>query len=498
MDVTLERPELPTTGRVVVPVGTGDAIGAAAASLDERSGGLVRRVIEAAGRRWKHGAILELPFPAGTGLEQVWLLGVGREDLGRLELEHLGGSLWTALAKVEGGLVTLASPDGIELPLPADQVQMALLTGLRLRSWRFGKYKRSEEDEPARGPDRLAIAVQDERQAGQALAGVDALIAGVNHARALVTEPANVLHPESFAEEALKLRDLGLEVEVLDEAAMGRLGMGAILGVARGSRREPRLVVIRWNGGGGKGSPLAFVGKGVCFDTGGISIKPAAGMEDMKFDMAGAGAVLGAMEVLARRKAPVDAVGVLGLVENMPDGNAQRPGDVVTAMSGTTIEVINTDAEGRLVLADAIWYTQDRFKPRLIVDLATLTGAVIVALGHEHAGLFSNDEELAARLARLGEETGETLWRLPLGKAYAKHIKSEIADIKNTGRARQAGSTAGAVFIEQFVNGVPWAHLDVAGTVWSSRDLPLSAKGATGFGVRLLDALARSYEGEAH
>ena len=498
MDVTLERAELPANGRVVLPVGVGEQLGEAADALDARCHGLIRRVVADAGRRWKHGAVLELPFPAQSGLDCVWLVGIGKEDLGPLDLEHLGGTIWSALGKLQGGVATLASPAGIDLPVEADLAQILIAAGLSLRSWRFDKYKKPDEDEPSRGPDRLLVSVQDEHAARHALARSEALIAGVNHTRALVTEPANVLYPESFAEEAIKLRSLGIEVEVLDEAQMRELGMGALLGVAQGSRRAPRLVTMRWNGGGGEDGPIAFIGKGVCFDTGGISIKPAAGMEDMKFDMGGAGAVLGAMEALARRHAKVDVVGVLGLVENMPDGNAQRPGDVVKAMSGTTIEVINTDAEGRLVLADAVWYTQDRFKPKAMVDLATLTGAVIVALGHEHAGLFSNNEELAERLLRAGGEVGETLWRLPLGKAYTKHIKSEIADIKNVGRSRQAGSTAGAVFIEQFVNGVPWAHLDVAGTVWSSRDLPLSAKGATGFGVRLLDALARTYEEAAN
>ncbi|HEX2527487.1 MAG TPA: leucyl aminopeptidase [Geminicoccus sp.] len=497
MDVILERAKLPPTGKVVVPVGVAGDIGKAAAELDARTQGLVRRVLDDAGHRWKHGSMLELPFPAHSGLDRVWLVGLGKDDLSRLELEQLGGSLWNALVKVNGGLVTLASPDGIDLPLHPDLVQVALVTGLRLRSWRFDKYKKAEEDEQQRGPERLTVAVIEPGKAEPILADANAVVQGVESTRALVTEPANVLYPESFADEAKKLADLGLEVEVLDEEAIRELNMGAILGVAQGSRRAPRVVVIRWNGAGGNSDPLAFVGKGVCFDTGGISIKPAAGMEDMKFDMAGAGAVFGAMEALARRKAKIDVVGVLGLVENMPDGNAQRPGDVVRAMSGTTIEVINTDAEGRLVLADALWYTQNRFRPKLMIDLATLTGAVIVALGHEHAGLFCNNDELAARLTRVGEEVGETLWRMPLGKAYAKHIKSDIADIKNTGRARQAGSTAGAVFLEHFVAGLPWAHLDVAGTVWSSRDLPLSAKGATGYGVRLLDALARSYEDEA-
>ena len=497
MDVNLEHAELPKTGRVVLPVGVGDELGAAAKALDDRCKGLVRRVIQDAGPRWKHGAVVELPYPADSGLDRVWLVAVGKEGLGRLDLEHLGGTIWGALSKVQGGVVTLASPMGIALPIDADMAQVAILMGLRLRSWRFDKYKKVEEDEQARGPDQLLVSVHDERSTRPALAEADAIVAGSDHTRALVTEPANVLYPEAFADEAVKLRSLGLEVDVLDEDAMRELGMGALLGVAQGSRRAPRLVVIRWTGAGGNEGPIAFIGKGVCFDTGGISIKPAAGMEDMKFDMGGAGAVFGAMEALARRKAKVDVVGVLGLVENMPDGNAQRPGDVVKAMSSTTIEVINTDAEGRLVLADAVWYTQDRFKPKLMVDLATLTGAVIVALGHEHAGLFCNDEDLAQRLIKAGEQVGETLWRLPLGKAYAKHIKSDIADIKNVGRSRQAGSTAGAVFIEQFVNGVPWAHLDVAGTVWSGRDLPLSAKGATGYGVRLLDALARSFEDDA-
>jgi leucyl aminopeptidase len=497
MDVILERTKLPTSGKVVVPVGIGGHLDGAAAELDARTQGLVRRVIEDAGQRWKHGSIIELPFPAQSGLDRVWLVGLGKPEISRLDLEHLGGSLWNAVGRLDGGVVTLASPEGIDLPFHPDLVQVSLLTGLRLRSWRFDKYKKQDEDEQQRGPSRIVADMLDPSEAEQHLVDANAIIAGVNSTRALVTEPANVLYPESFAEEARKLSDLGLQVEVLDEDAIRDLKMGAILGVAQGSRRAPRVVVIRWNGAGGETDPLAFVGKGVCFDTGGISIKPAAGMEDMKFDMAGAGAVFGIMEALARRQAKVDVVGVLGLVENMPDGNAQRPGDVVRAMSGTTIEVINTDAEGRLVLADALWYTQDRFRPRLMIDLATLTGAIIVALGHEHAGLFSNNDELAARLIKAGEEVGETLWRMPLGKAYAKHIKSEIADIKNTGRARQAGSTAGAIFLEHFVAGLPWAHLDVAGTVWSSRDLPLSAKGATGFGVRLLDALARSYEDDA-
>ena len=281
---------------------------------------------------------------------------------------------------------------------------------------------------------------------------------------------------------------------------MTKLGFGALLGVSQGSEREPRLVVMQWHGASGNGrkgkeKPVAFIGKGVTFDTGGISIKPAGGMEDMKWDMAGAGTVIGLMAALAGRKAKVDAVGVVGLVENMPSGTAQRPGDVVTSYSGQTIEVINTDAEGRLVLADAIWYTQQKFDPKFMIDLATLTGAIIIGLGHEFAGLFSNDDSLAQKLTAVGQSVGEKVWRMPLDEAYDKQIKSEIADMKNVG-GRPGGSITAAQFIQRFVNGKPWVHLDIAGMAWSSKDAPTAPKGATAFGVRLLDRLvADHYEG---
>ena len=497
MDVRLERSELPAAGRVVVPVGVGGEIGKAARALDERTGGLVTKVTADAGKRFKHGTVIDVLYPINSGLDRVWLLAIGKEELGRLDLEHAGAALAGPLGRLEGGIVTLASPEGIDLPLDLDEAQIAIAAGLKIRSWKFDKYKKAEPDEAQAGPDTLVVAVSDLARAQALLDDATAIQAGMDQTRRVVSEPANELYPEVFAKEAMALQELGVEVDVLDEDDMQRLGMGSILCVSQGSAREARIVAMRWNGAGGKTEPLAFIGKGVCFDTGGISIKPAGGMEDMKWDMAGAGAVFGLMEAVARRKAKVDVVGVLGLVENMPSGTAVRPGDVVKAMSGTTIEVINTDAEGRLVLADCLWYAQDRFKPKIMVDLATLTGAVIVALGHEHAGLFATDEDLAKRLTQAGEKVGETLWRMPLGKAYSKHIKSDIADIKNVGRSREAGSTAGAVFLEHFINGVPWAHLDVAGTVWSSRDLPLTGKGATAFGVRLLDELVRSYEGEA-
>jgi len=312
----------------------------------------------------------------------------------------------------------------------------------------------------------------------------------------LVTEPANIIYPETLAAACKNLEQDGVKVTILGEKEMAKLGMGALLGVGQGSVRESQLVIMEWLGGAKDDKPVAFVGKGVCFDTGGISIKPAGGMEEMKWDMGGAGAVIGLIKTLAGRNAKVNAIGVVGLVENMPDGNAQRPGDVVTSMSGQTIEVLNTDAEGRLVLADALWYTQDTYKPKFIVDLATLTGAIIVSLGGVYAGLFSNNDKLSKRLSESGEATGEKVWRFPLCDAYDKMINSDIADMQNIGAERQAGSITAAQFLQRFVNDTPWAHLDIAGTAWSKKDAATCPKGATGFGVRLLDNLVREhYEG---
>ena len=313
---------------------------------------------------------------------------------------------------------------------------------------------------------------------------------GIEFTRELVTEPANIIYPETFVERCQKrFEGSGAELIVLDEAKMEEFGMGALLGVGQGSARDSRILAIRWNGGTDGDAPIAFVGKGVTFDTGGISIKPGPGMEDMKWDMGGAGAVAGAMLALVRRKAKANVVGVVGLVENMPDGNAQRPGDVVTSMSGQTIEVLNTDAEGRLVLCDALHWTQKEFKPARIVDFATLTGAIIVSLGNEHAGVFSNDDALAQDLADAGKASGDKVWRLPIGPAYDKLIDSPIAEMKNIG-GKGAGSITAAQFLHRFIeDGTPWAHCDIAGTVWSDKPGATWGKGATGFGVRLIDRL---------
>ena len=382
---------------------------------------------------------------------------------------------------------------------PADAAA-ELALGLRLRDYRFDAYKtkKKKDDSDDDGATRVTLAVADPAAAETAAAARNAIADGIITARTLVNEPPNVLYPESFADRAKELQALGLEVEVLDVPAMEKLGMGAILGVSQGSARPGRIVVMRWNGAskgnGAAEKPVAFIGKGVTFDTGGISIKPSSGMEDMKGDMAGAACVVGLMQALAGRKAKVDAIGAIGIVENMPGANAQRPGDIVTSMSGQTIEIINTDAEGRLVLADVCWYIQDKYKPKFMIDLATLTGAILVALGQEYAGLFSNDDELAGKLAAAGQATGEKVWRMPLGPAYDKIIDSKFADVKNSG-GRHAGSITAAHFIGRFVNETPWAHLDIAGMGMASPSSDINQSWGSGWGVRLLDRLvADNYE----
>ena len=364
-----------------------------------------------------------------------------------------------------------------------------VLLGLRLRNWRYDIYRTKLKDDQKVTLKRV-IVINAPEGAEAAWNEAAHLADGIEFTRELVTEPANIIYPESFVERCQqRFEGSGAELIVLDEAKMEELGMGALLGVGQGSARDSRILAIRWNGGTDGDAPIAFVGKGVTFDTGGISIKPGPGMEDMKWDMGGAGAVAGAMLALVRRKAKANVVGVVGLVENMPDGNAQRPGDVVTSMSGQTIEILNTDAEGRLVLCDALHWTQKEFKPARIVDFATLTGAIIVSLGNEHAGVFSNDDDLAQDLADAGKASGDKVWRLPIGPAYDKLIDSPIADMKNIG-GKGAGSITAAQFLHRFIeDGTPWAHCDIAGTVWSDKPGATWGKGATGFGVRLIDRL---------
>jgi leucyl aminopeptidase len=492
LDVVFAKPGLPKSGALVLLVGEGEMPSGVWQQADEATGGAIARAFKAAEFKGGKGKTCTILAP-GAGLSRVVAVGLGKPaELSMRVLNEVGGHAAGALLVEPAGCIAAGSLE------PAQAAEVAL--GTALRAYRFDRYRTKEkpEDKPKLG--KLTLLVADPPRTKSVWDPLQGVAKGVFLSRDLVSEPPNVLNPAEMADRCKKLGDLGVKVEVLGPREMSRLGFGALLGVSQGSANEPRMVVMQWNGASGngrkaKGKPVAFIGKGVTFDTGGISIKPAGGMEDMKWDMAGAGTVVGLMAALAGRKAKVDAVGLVGLVENMPSGTAQRPGDVVKSYSGQTIEVINTDAEGRLVLADVLWYCQQKFDPRFMVDLATLTGAMIVALGHEYAGMFSNDDALAQRLADAGKATDEKVWRFPLDDAYDRLIRSDIADMKNIG-GRPAGSISAAQFIQRFVNQKPWAHLDIAGVAWSSKDAPCVPKGATAFGVRLLDRLvAEHYEG---
>ena len=495
MRVSFAEFELPRAGAIVVGVWEEGVLTPPARQIDEASGGAVSRALAASPRfKGKRSELVPIVGPPNLTASRIVLAGLGKPDeLDACKLEDLGGTLLSHLNGVGETAATVALDIGDAGGLPAGAAAAHLALGAALRAYRFDKYRTTEKPERKPTLEELTVAGPGAAEAKQAYEDCAATAEAVAFTRDLVSEPANTIYPETLADAASGLTGLGVNVEVLDEEGMRALGMRAILGVAQGSVRPPRLVIMRWNGGAEGAAPLAFIGKGVTFDTGGISIKPAAGMGEMKWDMAGAGVVIGLMRLLAARKAKINAVGVVGLVENMPSGSAQRPGDIVTSMSGQTIEVLNTDAEGRLVLADAVWYCQDRFKPALMVDLATLTGAIVVALGHDHAGLFANDDTLAERLVAAGKAVGEKLWRLPLDDAYNKAIDSDAADVKNIAGDRAAGSIIGAQFIQRFVNKVPWAHLDIAGVAWSKKDAPTVPKGATAFGVRLLDRFVADY-----
>ena len=458
--------------------------------------GYVSQSLVASQFKGKAGEVLTLVNPH-KGATHLIVIGLGAlKSLTTTAIEEAGARAVAAAlaAKVTHLDLLAALPKGLKL----DTAEFAanLASGAKLRAYTFDKYrtKIKPEDKPKLKTVTVVSSVTE--KAKKAYAPFAAIAESVHFIRDLVSEPANILYPASLAAECRKLSKLGVTVEVLGEAQMKKLGMGSLLGVGQGSERESQLVVMQWHGGKKGAKPVALVGKGVTFDTGGISIKPSGGMEEMKWDMGGSASVIGTMRALAARKAKVNVVGIVGLVENMPDGNAQRPGDIVTSMSGQTIEVLNTDAEGRLVLADALWYCQDRFKPQCIVDLATLTGAIIVSLGSHKAGLFTPDDKLAQQLAAAGERTSEKLWRMPMGPEYDAMINCDIADMKNISDGREAGSTTAAQFLQRFTNNVPWAHLDIAGVAWSNKaNSPLAPKGAVGWGVRLLnDWIAEEYE----
>lgn len=479
---------IPTEGTLIIGAFEGKKLEGIAAEVDKKTNGSLTRAVKTKDFQGKKDETLRLTAPAGLKISEIILLGLGKEkEISELSLQELGAKIFCYLERCKDKSATVSFPAQSIKNIDEDMATAHIAFGALLRTWKFDKYQTKKKDANKVHIQTLGFATKSPKNAKKAFEPMNQLAEGVFLTRHVVSEPPNVIYPESLAKIAKELKTFGVGIEVFNEAQMQKLGMNALLGVGQGSIRESQMVVLTWNGGPKSQAPLAIVGKGVTFDTGGISIKPAQDMDDMKYDMAGSGVVLGLMRTLAGRKAKVNVVGVMGLVENMPSGSAQRPGDVVKSMSGQTIEVLNTDAEGRLVLADALWYTQSRFKPKAIVDLATLTGAIVICLGQEHAGLFSNNDKLAKELADSGTVTGEKLWRLPLTEGYDKDIDSGVADVKNIGSGRGAGSITAAQFLQRFVNNVPWAHLDIAGTAWNKKGLPLSVKGATAFGVRLLN-----------
>lgn len=406
-----------------------------------------------------------------------------------LNWETLGAKMYSALSKFNFANIQINCMD-----LPDGSANIA--NGFLLKSWDFIEYKTKQaKNFTEKTLKSVTFCLPKATDAEKIFTPLQSTADGVFLARELISHPSNVMYPKSIANKVKELEKLGLKVEILDEKQLQKLGCNALLGVGQGSEFDSYIAVMSWNGGKKSDKPLAFVGKGVTFDTGGISIKPRQNMDKMKTDMSGAAAVIGLMKSLASRKAKVNAVGLIGLVENMPSGTAQRPGDIVKSMSGQTIEILDTDAEGRLVLADVLWYTQDRFKPQLMVNLATLTGAIVIALGDEHAGLFCNDDTLAKKLLEAGKETDEKLWRMPLSDNYDKMVDSDIADLRNLGAGEGANSITAAQFLQRFVNKTPWAHLDIAGVAFPSREKNFSKKGAAGFGVRLLEKfIQKNYE----
>jgi leucyl aminopeptidase len=515
MNITFAKHAMPKSGALIVTATQGGKLAPAAAAFDKAQGGILKRAMSASKFQGKRGQIVDVLAPGKLGLSRVVLLGIGAPgELTAPLAEAVGGLLSAFLTGTADGAGALMLDPIKSNAMSDDAFAAHLAMGASLRDYQFDTY-RTKRDTSKAGRFKLTVMSDAATGARSLFKKGEAGVEGTKVARDLMTEPPNVLYPASFAKRCQQLSKLGVSVQVLGEKEMKKLGMDALLGVGQGSVRDSQLVVMHWPGANGAKpgkktaaknaakaksktksgpGPIAFVGKGVCFDSGGISLKPGAGMEEMKGDMGGAAAVTGLMHALATRKAKCEVVGVIALAENMPDGNAQRPGDIVKSMSGQTIEIINTDAEGRLVLADALWYTNDRFKPQMMIDLATLTGAIVISLASEYAGLFTEDERMAGQLAQAGFDSGEKVWRMPLGDAYDKMIDSQFADMKNTG-GRAGGSITAAQFLRRFVGDTPWAHLDIASTAWRSKPTETSPTWATGFGVRLLDKfIADNYE----
>lgn len=482
----------------VILIEEGRPPGQAGQALDKKAGGIIDDILaHSKSFTGKAGQTLSVPVSSKSGYHRIILLGTGqagKQDVGTIETA--GGKLYTALSGAGGENIRIfVDNQETKAALPAAEKAACVLNGLFLASYKFEKYKTGagkDEDTPKARIQQVEVITQDAKEAERQYDRLHAAAKGTIWARDLVNEPPNMLYPDSFARMIKdELRPLGVEVEIFDEKKMEKLGFKAHLAVGMGSSRKPRVVVMRWNGADSKkkNKPLAFVGKGVTFDTGGVNLKPSGGMEDMKLDMGGAAAVAGLMKTLALRKAKTDVIGIVGLAENMVSSTAYRPSDVIGSLSGKTIEVSNTDAEGRLVLADAMTYVQNTYKPELMVDLATLTGAMMIALGYEYCGTFVNDNDMWAHMEQAGQSTGEKLWRMPLDEAYRKEMDSAIADIKTLGSSgRYAGACTAAGFLERFVEkDVKWAHMDIAGVAWIKSDRPTCPKPGTGFGVRILD-----------
>ncbi|MBR9826611.1 MAG: leucyl aminopeptidase [Alphaproteobacteria bacterium] len=480
-------------GSLALPVFAENQFSASAQAADETSGGQLKRAVEAARFSGKPGQTLEIVAPAGIDADRIVLFGLGAQD--KLEAKIVEKAAAAVVSKLLLGGETSISLrlDGVG---DAEASARAGL-GVRLASYRFDEFrtKLGEDKKPSLGA--VTIIVDDVAAAQDQWASWGAVADGVDLARDVTNLPPNVLNPETYAKKIEGLAEHGLEIEILDEAKMSELGMDMLLAVGQGSDKESHIAIMKWNGGEAGEKPLLFVGKGLTFDSGGISLKPGAGMDEMKGDMGGSAAVVGLMRALAGRKAKVNAIGIVGLVENMPDGNAQRPGDIVRSMSGQTVEILNTDAEGRLVLGDVLWYSQERFDPKLIIDLATLTGAMLIALGNTRAGIFSNDDTISEQLFSAGNASDEPVWRMPLGADYEKHIETKNADMRNVGEGRLAGSISAAEFLKCFVNDKPWCHIDIAGTAMGGmKDDPRQPSWGTGWGVRVLDRFVRdNYEG---
>ena len=497
MELSFAAPSSVVSGAWVVGATDGSKLLPAALEADKTTQGAVARALRTSRFSGKSGQILDILAPAGTKASRVIVVGLGKAD--ECDSNRIEGAAANALGRL-GSSGETAITFQIDVPpgakLRAGDLAAHIAFATKLKTYSFTRYRTKNLEEHQQRLKTIQVFTKDAASARRAFQPLEAIASGIVLARDLVNEPPNILSPSEFARRAkASLSKAGVKVGVLGENDMKKLGMGALLGVGQGSERESQLVVMEWRGGRKKDQPVALVGKGVCFDSGGLSLKPAGGMMGMKGDMGGAAAVTGTLLALATREARANVVGVIGLVENMPSGTAQRPDDVVTSMSGQTVEVLNTDAEGRLVLADALTYVQQKFRPRLVIDLATLTGAIMVALGQEHAGLFSNDDKLAERLTDAGKAVGEPVWRLPLGAAYDKALRSKIADMKNIG-GPHAGSITAAQFLQRFVDKTPWAHLDIAGVAWQDGEQrPLIPSWATGWGVRVLNELIeRHYE----